>query len=183
MKTLHETQAIAAKHLDTMRNQKKIVLCKFSFQQGHSPEKFLDDSKINEQIERVLQPQQRNADSLRNFLMKDLGRRKGWRKTFSGDQRLLRFTLIQIANPFDQFIESQGKIQNHRTNCYTSSKNLFRKVWDAHTVGTLTNGQTQLFVTGGLIHEVTSPQALGCCWKGITVRFRREHLPQLITLH
>ena len=42
-----------------------------------------------------------------------------------------------------------------------SSKNLFQKVWDAHTVGTLTNGQTQLFVGRHLIHEVTSPQAFG----------------------
>ena len=53
-----------------------------------------------------------------------------------------------------------------------SSKNLFQKVWDAHTVGTLTNGQTQLFVGRHLIHEVTSPQAFGMLReKGITVRF------------
>jgi 3-isopropylmalate/(R)-2-methylmalate dehydratase large subunit len=36
---------------------------------------------------------------------------------------------------------------------------LFRKVWDLHTVRTLPNGQTQLFVGLHLIHEVTSPQA------------------------
>ena len=36
---------------------------------------------------------------------------------------------------------------------------LFRKVWDAHTVRRLPNGQTQLFVGLHLIHEVTSPQA------------------------
>ena len=53
-----------------------------------------------------------------------------------------------------------------------SSKNLFQKVWDAHTVGTLTNGQTQLFVGRHLIHEVTSPQAFGMLReRGITVRF------------
>ena len=53
-----------------------------------------------------------------------------------------------------------------------SSKNLFQKVWDAHAVGTLTNGQTQLFVGRHLIHEVTSPQAFGMLReKGITVRF------------
>ena len=53
-----------------------------------------------------------------------------------------------------------------------SSKNLFQKVWDSHTVGTLTNGQTQLFVGRHLIHEVTSPQAFGMLReKGITVRF------------
>jgi 3-isopropylmalate/(R)-2-methylmalate dehydratase large subunit len=38
-------------------------------------------------------------------------------------------------------------------------KNLFDKVWDLHTVGTLPGGQTQLFIGLHLIHEVTSPQA------------------------
>jgi 3-isopropylmalate/(R)-2-methylmalate dehydratase large subunit len=36
---------------------------------------------------------------------------------------------------------------------------LFQKVWDAHRVRTLPNGQTQLFVGLHLVHEVTSPQA------------------------
>ncbi len=36
---------------------------------------------------------------------------------------------------------------------------LLQKVWDAHTVRRLPNGQTQLFVGLHLIHEVTSPQA------------------------
>ncbi|HEY0875897.1 MAG TPA: 3-isopropylmalate dehydratase large subunit [Vicinamibacterales bacterium] len=36
---------------------------------------------------------------------------------------------------------------------------LLQKVWDAHTVRKLPNGQTQLFVGLHLIHEVTSPQA------------------------
>src|SRR4029450_6389639 len=36
---------------------------------------------------------------------------------------------------------------------------LFQKVWGLHTVRTLPNGQTQLFVGLHLIHEVTSPQA------------------------
>ena len=39
------------------------------------------------------------------------------------------------------------------------SQNLFNKVWDLHTVGTLPSGQTQLFIGLHLIHEVTSPQA------------------------
>ena len=38
-------------------------------------------------------------------------------------------------------------------------RNLFDKVWDAHTVGTLPSGQTQLFIGLHMIHEVTSPQA------------------------
>lgn len=41
------------------------------------------------------------------------------------------------------------------------SKSLFEKVWDAHTVKTLANGQTQLLIGTHLIHEVTSPQAFG----------------------
>ena len=40
-------------------------------------------------------------------------------------------------------------------------RNLFEKVWNAHSVGELSNGQTQLFVGRHLIHEVTSPQAFG----------------------
>src|SRR5919109_2705270 len=36
---------------------------------------------------------------------------------------------------------------------------LLAKVWNAHTVRKLPNGQTQLFVGLHLIHEVTSPQA------------------------
>ncbi|MBW4582625.1 MAG: 3-isopropylmalate dehydratase large subunit [Tildeniella nuda ZEHNDER 1965/U140] len=40
-----------------------------------------------------------------------------------------------------------------------STGTLFDKVWDAHTVGVLPSGQTQLFIGLHLIHEVTSPQA------------------------
>jgi 3-isopropylmalate/(R)-2-methylmalate dehydratase large subunit len=40
-------------------------------------------------------------------------------------------------------------------------RHLFDKVWDAHTVGALANGQTQLLIGTHLIHEVTSPQAFG----------------------
>lgn len=53
-----------------------------------------------------------------------------------------------------------------------SKKNLFEKVWDAHDVGQLQNGQTQLFVGRHLIHEVTSPQAFGMLReKKLPVRF------------
>ncbi|AHF92132.1 3-isopropylmalate dehydratase, large subunit [Opitutaceae bacterium TAV1] len=41
------------------------------------------------------------------------------------------------------------------------AKSLFQKVWDAHTVRNLANGQTQLLIGTHLIHEVTSPQAFG----------------------
>jgi 3-isopropylmalate/(R)-2-methylmalate dehydratase large subunit len=40
-------------------------------------------------------------------------------------------------------------------------KTLLQKVWDRHTVRTLANGQTQLFIGVHFIHEVTSPQAFG----------------------
>jgi 3-isopropylmalate/(R)-2-methylmalate dehydratase large subunit len=40
-------------------------------------------------------------------------------------------------------------------------KSLFEKVWDAHAVRQLANGQTQLLIGTHLIHEVTSPQAFG----------------------
>src|SRR5258708_11631148 len=36
---------------------------------------------------------------------------------------------------------------------------LLKKVWDAHSVRRLANGQTQLFIGLHLIHEVTTPQA------------------------
>jgi len=41
----------------------------------------------------------------------------------------------------------------------SNKQNLFNKVWDLHSVGTLPSGQTQLFIGQHLIHEVTSPQA------------------------
>ncbi len=51
-------------------------------------------------------------------------------------------------------------------------KNLFQKVWDAHNVRTLSNGQTQLFIGTHLIHEVTSPQAFGMLREmGLKVKF------------
>ena len=40
-------------------------------------------------------------------------------------------------------------------------KSLFQKVWAAHEVRTLVDGQTQLLIGTHLIHEVTSPQAFG----------------------
>ncbi|MEO0414947.1 MAG: 3-isopropylmalate dehydratase large subunit [Verrucomicrobiota bacterium] len=52
------------------------------------------------------------------------------------------------------------------------SKSLFEKVWDAHNVKQLANGQTQLLISTHLIHEVTSPQAFGMLRDlGLKVRF------------
>jgi len=41
------------------------------------------------------------------------------------------------------------------------AKTLYKKTWEAHTVGSLADGRTQLFIGSHLIHEVTSPQAFG----------------------
>jgi 3-isopropylmalate/(R)-2-methylmalate dehydratase large subunit len=53
-----------------------------------------------------------------------------------------------------------------------SQGTLFDKVWDAHTVGVLPSGQTQLFIGLHLIHEVTSPQAFAMLReRGLNVLF------------
>ena len=52
------------------------------------------------------------------------------------------------------------------------SQSLFEKVWDAHAVRQLSNGQTQLLIGTHLIHEVTSPQAFGMLRDlGLEVKF------------
>src|SRR5689334_11081472 len=46
--------------------------------------------------------------------------------------------------------------------CYDRARmpaTLFQKIWDAHAVRRLPNGQTQLYIGLHLVHEVTSPQA------------------------
>lgn len=51
-------------------------------------------------------------------------------------------------------------------------QNLFQKVWNAHAVRQLENGQTQLLIGTHLIHEVTSPQAFGMLRdKGLSVQY------------
>ncbi|MCC6356524.1 MAG: 3-isopropylmalate dehydratase large subunit [Verrucomicrobiae bacterium] len=53
-----------------------------------------------------------------------------------------------------------------------NGKTLFEKVWEAHSVRRLPNGQTQLFIGTHLIHEVTSPQAFAMLRElGLGVRF------------
>jgi 3-isopropylmalate/(R)-2-methylmalate dehydratase large subunit len=52
------------------------------------------------------------------------------------------------------------------------SSTLLRKVWDAHRVRVLPNGQDQLFIGLHLVHEVTSPQAFDMLRaRGWNVRF------------
>jgi 3-isopropylmalate/(R)-2-methylmalate dehydratase large subunit len=51
-------------------------------------------------------------------------------------------------------------------------RTLLQKVWDAHSVRRLPNGQTQLFIGLHLVHEVTSPQAFDMLRaRGWRVRF------------
>ncbi len=51
-------------------------------------------------------------------------------------------------------------------------KSLYQKVWEAHSVKTLSDGRTQLLIGTHLIHEVTSPQAFGMMRElGLKVRF------------
>jgi 3-isopropylmalate/(R)-2-methylmalate dehydratase large subunit len=54
----------------------------------------------------------------------------------------------------------------------SAPRSLFDKVWDAHAVRELPDGQTQLFIGLHLIHEVTSPQAFAMLREmGLRVRF------------
>ncbi len=53
-------------------------------------------------------------------------------------------------------------------------QNLYQKVWAAHAVRELANGQTQLFIGLHLIHEVTSPQA----FEMLRTRGQRVRFPQ-----
>jgi 3-isopropylmalate/(R)-2-methylmalate dehydratase large subunit len=53
-----------------------------------------------------------------------------------------------------------------------AGRSLFDKVWEAHAVRQLPDGQTQLFIGLHLIHEVTSPQAFAQIREmGLRVRF------------
>src|SRR5580700_11170110 len=52
---------------------------------------------------------------------------------------------------------------------------LFEKVWEAHAIRELPNGQTQLLIGTHLIHEVTSPQAFGMLRDlGLSVAYPRR---------
>src|ERR1700753_658957 len=54
-------------------------------------------------------------------------------------------------------------------------QSLVQKVWEAHSVRTLTNGQTQLLIGTHLIHEVTSPQAFAMLRElGLSVQYPRR---------
>jgi 3-isopropylmalate/(R)-2-methylmalate dehydratase large subunit len=61
-----------------------------------------------------------------------------------------------LSSGFPYIVPAPRKIRG-----FAMGKTLYQKVWDAHTVGTLSDGRTQLFIGTHLIHEVTSPQAFG----------------------
>src|SRR6516225_487233 len=54
-------------------------------------------------------------------------------------------------------------------------KTLYEKIWDAHTVATLSSGETLLYIDRHLIHEVTSAQA----FDGLRLAGRRVRRPDL----
>ncbi|ADE55823.1 3-isopropylmalate dehydratase, large subunit [Coraliomargarita akajimensis DSM 45221] len=81
-----------------------------------------------------------------------------------------RFALARRSN--SQLIETLLRLNQLSTKGHTMGKSLFQKVWDAHAVRTLANGQTQLLIGTHLIHEVTSPQAFGMLRdKGLSVKY------------
>lgn len=53
-------------------------------------------------------------------------------------------------------------------------RTLYEKVWEAHEVRKLQNGQSQLFIDLHLLHEVSSPQAFGML-KDLGLRVRYPH--------
>lgn len=54
------------------------------------------------------------------------------------------------------------------------AQNLYEKVWKAHSVGSLEDGRTQLFIGTHLIHEVTSPQAFGML-RDLNIKVKYPH--------
>lgn len=57
-------------------------------------------------------------------------------------------------------------------------KTLFDKIWDAHTVSTVQDGPTQLYIDRHFCHEVTSPQA----FNGLRSRGLKVYRPDKTTL-
>lgn len=57
------------------------------------------------------------------------------------------------------FSTSSIQLVSPPPEAHMSKDTLFDRVWDAHTVRVLPNGQTQLLIGTHLVHEVTSPQA------------------------
>lgn len=56
-------------------------------------------------------------------------------------------------------------------------KTLFDKIWDAHTVETITGGSCVLYIDRQYIHEVTSPQA----FEGLRNRGAKVYRPEQVT--
>jgi 3-isopropylmalate/(R)-2-methylmalate dehydratase large subunit len=60
----------------------------------------------------------------------------------------------------------------------STGKTLFDKIWDAHTVSTVENGPTQLYIDRHFCHEVTSPQAFA----GLRARGLKVFRPDRTTM-
>ena len=80
-----ETQAIAAKHLDTIEEilaKKDQSLEILISTKENLPDDFQNDAMISSQMDRVLELQERNVASFKGFLTSDPEEKKGWKKNF-----------------------------------------------------------------------------------------------------
>src|SRR5258708_3106362 len=85
----------------------------------------------------------------------------------SGAKSLIDVTVRKGAASFSPPLDRRSRTPNlgprcGDASCYDGramSATLFEKVWQAHSVRRLPNGQQQVFIGLHLIHEVTTPQA------------------------
>ena len=92
-----ETQAIAAKHLDTIEEileKKDQSLEVLISSKEHLPDNFQNDATISSQMDRVLELQQRNAASFKRFFDERSRKEKGLNEKLSSSDRRLRKTYL-----------------------------------------------------------------------------------------
>ena len=92
-----ETQAIAAKHLDTIEEilQKKDQSLEILISSKEQlPDNFQNDATISSQMDRVLELQQRNAASFKRFFDERSRKEKGLEEKLSSSDRRLRKTYL-----------------------------------------------------------------------------------------
>ena len=92
-----ETQAIAAKHLDTIEeilDKKDQSLEILISTKENLPDDFQNDAMIISQMDRVLELQERNAASFKRFFDERSRREKGLEEKLSSNDRRLRKTYL-----------------------------------------------------------------------------------------
>jgi len=90
-----ETQAIAAKHLDTIEDilsKKDISLDLLVSAKEHLQSDYQVDDEINSQVERVLQLQQRNTKAFNKFFNERSRKEKGLDEKLSSSELRLKRT-------------------------------------------------------------------------------------------